>query len=119
MVRTKVFFAFEVLPYSPLTVENVSKCLKEFIQSLKEAITEFHEAGFAHLDIRLENVCFNGQCEAVLIDLDRAQPRACNATELPNYDSAMYTPTGADWKVDKLDWMQLGFLIKFVLTHTY
>ena len=48
----------------------------------------------------------------------RAQPRACNATEFPNYDSAMYTPTGADWKVDKLDWMQLGFLIKFVLTHT-
>ena len=28
--------------------------------------------GFAHLDLRVPNICFDGQWQAVLIDLDRS-----------------------------------------------
>ncbi len=37
-----------------------------------EAIEELHTTGLAHQDLRLENVCFNVDDHAVLIDLDRA-----------------------------------------------
>ncbi len=41
----------------PLKKEDTLKVIPLFIKDVVEAITELH--GVAHLDIRLENVCYN------------------------------------------------------------
>ena len=46
--------------------------MQSFAQTTVIAIKQLHQLGFAHEDIRLPNICFNADCEAVLIDFDRA-----------------------------------------------
>lgn len=50
------------------------------------AIQEGHNDGFAHLDIRLPNICFKKEKEwmAVLIDLDH--PLETFKVDIPEYD---------------------------------
>ena len=63
--------------YLPPLDMHAARChVLYFIQKVIVAIVELHESGFAHLDIRLENICLggsNGDYDAVLIDLDRNQ----------------------------------------------
>ena len=44
-------------------------CLLEFVSTVKDAITSLHEKKIVHLDIRLENICFDvNSLKALLID---------------------------------------------------
>lgn len=52
-------------------MEAAKRCLRSVLEKIQIAIDELHKFGFAHLDIRLENVCFDKELNAVLIDLDR------------------------------------------------
>ena len=47
-------------------------CFNSFAVSVQSAVEEFHGMGFAHLDLRVPDICFDGQWQAVLIDLDRS-----------------------------------------------
>ena len=49
------------------TLENLFKLVK----SVYEALEELHAKGWAHLDVRVDNICWDGS-QARLIDLDRA-----------------------------------------------
>lgn len=68
-----MFLRYKAVPHDPLTVDKASLCLHDLLKGLAQAIQEFHQNGYAHQDIRLENVCFNEQYEPVLIDLDRSR----------------------------------------------
>ena len=60
-----------------------------------KAIDELHRVPqLAHLDIRLDNVCFDSNCEAVLIDLERAKRIGRHLPEyLQDCESCMYDRT--------------------------
>lgn len=59
-VRTfglKNFLVFPMLIF-PMTREEAIQCLPKFVESVAKAIHSLHQLGLAHLDVRLENVCF-------------------------------------------------------------
>ena len=66
-------FEFDAQPHQPLTQNEVSLCLENFIEQAVKALTELHEIGYAHCDVRLPNFCFSNEYEAMLIDFDRIQ----------------------------------------------
>lgn len=54
------------------TLRNDAKLrICEFSIGVAEAITEFHDKGYAHMDVRVENVGFNERGHPVLLDIDR------------------------------------------------
>lgn len=113
------FFEFEkfIQPLSPTRALTV---IKDLAHSVKEAITEFHNVtSNAHLDIRLENVCFRNDGRAVLIDFDRSMPIDTEARYLKSLwgTSAMYLAEPG-WTVDKSDWRQLGIMLLSLLKST-
>ena len=104
------FFKYDAVKYDPLTDEEAHRCLKGLMSNLHVAIEAYHSDSWAHVDIRLENVCFNSNFEPVLIDLDRSINTgftfACEAYT----DSCMYAfMTG-----EQLDYLQLGWLAIWV-----
>ena len=65
-----VIYSYEKVPYGPLSINEVSECLKNLLLSIKEALDELHSCSLRHNDLRLPNVCFNSEYKAILIDLD-------------------------------------------------
>ena len=57
------------------------------------------------MDIRLENVCFNGQYNPVFIDFDRFQVIGKRVTNIPQ--SCMYEE---EWLAERNDWLQFGWM---------
>ena len=62
----------ESVHYDPLTVDEAFECLSDLISKYHTAIDAYHCGGWAHMGIRLENVCFDVRFQPVLIDLDRS-----------------------------------------------
>ena len=100
-----LIIAFNRLPYSPLTVNEAKQCSIHFVRQVHLAVKSLHDnLGFAHLDVHLENVCFNGQFDPMLIDLDRMKNAHLRAVDyLKHYSGVMYTkPSDLDygnWKL--------------------
>ena len=79
----------------PLSASEARECLVPLLKSTKEAIDQFHSFDFAHLDIRLLNICFRKKegenvC-AVLIDFERVKENI-RSQRIPPYDSCLYRP---------------------------
>ena len=76
------------------------------------ALEELHRFGFAHLDVRIPNICFarNGDDYVVkLIDLDRCVKD--RKSDLSGYKGEMYKPQQKSiWTASQYDWKQLGLL---------
>ena len=70
--RHNKYFEFPLLK-PPIKRETAKSDLISFVSSVVFALNELHELGLAHLDVRLENVCFDSDNRAILIDLDRCQ----------------------------------------------
>ena len=69
-----------------MDISSARKCFSSFAISTLRALEALHEAGFAHLDVRLPNICFkevNCEWHAVLIDIDHAmeigRPPQCSS----------------------------------------
>ena len=90
-------FKYEKVHNSPLEVKDASKVLQTLAEKIKAALDELHEQGFMHCAVRLPNICFNEQLDAVLIDVDRACRTNNGVTRLVGVvDSCMYrVPRGA------------------------
>ena len=112
------FFSFPVqLP--PLTKAEVSMCLIDFMVRTASALEILHGFGYAHLDVRIPNICFSkeknakGEYEVKLIDLDRCV--TLPPCDLCGYDGEMYR-CPSHWNMDKVDWKQLGLLAGRIIT---
>ena len=112
------FFSFPAqLP--PLSRVEVSVCLIDFMVKTASALQELHGFGYAHLDVRVPNICFSqeknteGEYDAKLIDLDRCVDVA--AWDVSGYVGELYR-CPQHWNTDKLDWKQLGLLAGRVVT---
>ena len=116
-ILRKTFFVYIPL-IPPLTREEAMKCLCPFVKSVADAIHSLRMFGYAHLDVRLENICFSTASphHAILIDLDRCSPVTEPAYSQETYypSSTMYKSCDEEWKVDQLDWLQFSLMVKFV-----
>ena len=72
----------------------------------------------AHLDVRLENICFKLPDNVVIVDYDRYMD-ADDCGDLSSYDSVMYryreSGMSVMWTWDRFDWRQLGILIAWII----
>ena len=113
------FFAFPAqLP--PLTKDDIKVCLFDFMIMTATALIELHEFGFAHLDVRIPNICFaqnqNGNDYIVkLIDLDRVERD--DVVDVSRYIGEMYA-THHGWSASQYDWKQLGLLAAEIIFET-
>ena len=104
----------------PLSRNEVSTCLVDFMVRTALALQELHEYGFAHLDVRIPNICFSkeknldGEYDVKLIDLDRSTSISTKSME--SYPGQMYRKSQRSWTIDKLDWKQLGLLAARIVT---
>ena len=96
----------------PLEYMDAKRSLFDFARLVQEALSSLHRLKWAHLDVRVPNVCFSlkgEDCKAVLIDMDRIQ--VSNTYTLPSF-SGPYYQKHVSWQAERLDWKQLGLTIK-------
>ena len=100
----------------PLTKSEAEQCLCDLITKTATALQELHNLGYAHLDVRLPNICFTASNRAdndvTLIDLDRVISIKHGSVE--GYIGEMYN-VPHQWLPSQCDWKQLGLLTASVL----
>ena len=67
-----LFYVFPTV-LRPLTYREAGHCLLPLVEDVKKALEELHDLGFAHIDVRLNNICLKETSSgmmAVLIDFD-------------------------------------------------
>lgn len=96
-------------PLPRADLQGNTKLRVQFSITVVDAINELHGANLAHLDIRLENICFDPATNnAVLIDLDRAKHIA-ETYVYTTHRSIMYQP--GEWNAGRVDWRQFGIMV--------
>ena len=78
---------------------------------MQNAVEEFHQLGFVHLDLRVPNICFHkidGHWQAVLIDLAYSH-RIMDSKSVKNDSSVMYN-VDFDRK-EMYDWHQFAIML--------
>ena len=102
------YYKYRGIPNDPLTHPEAKSCLYDLVPKLVQVIESFHQNGWTHQDIRLENICFDEDCMPVFIDLER-----CRRSIQSRYrgKGCMYSMHGSI----KTDWLQLGLLVCWVL----
>ena len=104
----------------PITAQEVRLHVVPYINGVVEAIKELHvhqHGEHAHLDIRAENICFDDDNHAILIDIDRCREKSGSGSDLLLlYESAenVYR-LRPDWTVENFNWWQLGLLIETIV----
>ena len=106
------YFQFTLLK-PPIKQETARSNIASLVSSVVFALNELHEHGLAHLDIRLENVCFDTENRAILIDLDRSQ-KVDEIVHTVVAKSLMY-PIRNDWVYRQWDYVQLGLMIARII----
>lgn len=108
------FYVFNALQL-PISRKDAKIIFFPFVEQIVRALTELHQNKIAHLDIRLENICFSDNGEAILIDLDRSDKVTKPAEQITDYGkSNMYTHEEG-WTAKNLDWRQLAILLHYIL----
>ena len=107
------YFEFRLLK-PPIKRETARSDLISFVSSVVFALDELHELGLAHLDVRLDNVCFDSDNRAILIDLDRCQNANVPVFAGMGTESLMY-PFHSDWVYRQWDYVQLGLMIARII----
>ena len=101
----------------PLSASEARKCLVALLRSTKEAIDQLHSFNYAHLDIRLPNICFRNDGEkvyAVLIDFERVTNNI-GSDAIPKYHSCLYRFLEGRLTCGQCDFMQLGWMAVWIL----
>ena len=122
-VHDQRYFEFDLVN-RPLTCAEARYYLILFASSVKDALASIHQREIAHLDIRLENICFDETCsKALLIDLDRSVSSTMFSSGISYLsetfgNSVMYTipstfPPNADHS--NVDWRQFGIMLCYIL----
>ena len=101
----------------PLLRRDALSCLYDLVVKVCKVLYELHITNkVAHLDVRLDNICFSESNCAVIIDFDRCCP-ASEAIKQSLFDkSVLYKAEHIDWTCEQLDWKQLGLMIAWIIT---
>ena len=73
------YFQFPLFNF-PMNIRTAKKDIVAFVEKVVVAVDALHKFGLAHLDIRIDNICFTTESNieerrAVLIDLDIVIPK--------------------------------------------
>lgn len=110
----RIFLKFpKLLP--PFSRNHARQQLRFFTISTSLAIKNLHSAGFAHHDIRLENVCFSNSPNAVLIDMDRSSPANGSYSKYAQFGNSTMYPVHGIWTNTQIDWRQFGLLLYSII----
>ena len=109
------YFVYERL--HQISSDAAKQCLVQLLEGVKSAIANLHSCNFAHLDVRLPNVCLkvepNKKATVMLIDLERSK----NVTLSDKWDDASYI--SCMYKVglsyQQIDYMQLYWIGFWIL----
>ena len=107
-VGDSIFFKYRGIPYGPLIHTEARSCLYDLVPKLVQVMESIHQNGWAHQDIRLQNICFDEECRPVFIDLDRCRPSTGAGFQ---GQGCMYSMHSAI----KTNWLQLGLIVCWVL----
>ena len=90
-INGHMFFEYPALE-PPLSTDDAASCLPTLVQGVILAIQSLHAAKYAHLDIRLPNICYkpDGTATPVLIDLDNYRKSSFSANSILRRNSVMY-----------------------------
>ena len=99
----------------PLSRSDVKKCFTYFLNYTVTVLKDLHSLGYAHQDVRLENICFvDNPIRAVLIDIDTVcfiNERSSISSEMAK-ESCLYAE---GFNPIQTDWRQLGCMAIWVL----
>ena len=118
-LNNKYIFTYLKVPHGPLSPDNAHRFLRTFVEKVNEALTELHGVGLSHLDVRLPNICFDNEFNAVLIDVDRSEE--CNVYPgiSSEMEGCMYQKPELllqkDFTGERLDYIQLGWMVAWIL----
>ena len=110
------YFVYERL--HQISPDAAKQCLVELLEGVKSAIDNLHSYNFAHLDVKLPNVCLkvepNDKATVMLIDLERSQ-RVTLSDQWNNasYISCMYKVGLSYQQIDYMQLYWMGFWILF------
>ena len=120
-LRTYIY-KYQKVKYSSLDIKRAQYCIKDLLRSTKHALDELHSYGLSHNDVRLPNICFNEQFQAVLIDMDRLCSIECLHVLFGESNSCLYQIENLQNKEavtgKQTDLMQLGWMAALILDHT-
>ena len=104
------FFRYDRVTYDPLSRSEAACCLHDLVLKIKQALQSLHSLGWTHQDVRLPNICFSENFDAVFIDLDR-----CRKTNKPPIvlSGCLYHHR---FSATQTDYLQLGWLIVWIFT---
>ena len=108
------YFVYERL--HQISPDAAKQCLVKLLEGVKTAIDNLHSCKFAHLDVRLPNVCLkvepNDKATVMLIDLERSQ-RVTLSDQWNNtsYISCMYKVGLSYQQIDYMQLYWMGFWI--------
>ena len=112
-VGVSEFYMYPRVYYDPMNCAEGRQCLKNFYCSVCDILQQLHDIlKLVHLDIRLENICFNQSYQPVFIDMDRAMN--VGAVKLP-YTASRSCMYVKGRNAGRMDWVQLGWLIAWVV----
>ena len=105
---------------SLLTIGEAQTCITSLMIGAAEAMSQVHSIGYAHRDVRLENICIDPvDLVPALINLDTCQTVDQSASLLDSKTSCMYDTfnifSSADKKCGWLDCFQLGWTAIWIL----
>ena len=108
------YFVYERL--HQISPDAAKQCLVQLLEGVKSAIDNLHSCDFAHLDVRLPNVCLkvepNGKATVMLIDLERSQRvTLSDKWDDASYISCMYKVGLSYQQIDYMQLYWIGFRI--------
>ena len=98
---------------SPMSRAEARQRIVFFVDEVIMCVKKLHSLGLAHMDIRLENVCFTASRNAVL---DRYVPLQKLAIKLPynSKSSTMYQSPFRGSTAEHLDWKQVSIMMCYI-----
>ena len=73
---------------------EAKKCLREFYSGVHNALEKVHdELKLVHMDIHLNNICFNDGFQPILIDFDRALPNTLRRIPVVHLPALSFSQT--------------------------
>ena len=108
------YFVYERL--HQISPDAAKQCLVQLLEGVKSAIDNLHSCNFAHLDVRLPNVCLkvepNEKATVMLIDLERSQRvTLSDKWDDTSYISCMYKVGLSYQQIDYMQMYWIGFWI--------
>lgn len=88
-------FRYRAVEHGPLSVFEARQCLGDLVNRIYQALSALHDLGFSHLNVHLENICFDSSYSVKFIDLDRAML----TDEVRSNKMQVIMMIGLDWVV--------------------